>query len=129
MGKSITLDAGALIAGEKNTAEFARLWNELADDEDDVTVPAVALAQAWRGGPHSARMSLLLKGCKIDEGFGEDFAKATGKLLGVSKTTDVADAAILLGAAARGDEVWTSDPKDLKHLAQYVGKPVKVVKL
>lgn len=129
MGKSITLDAGALIAGDKGGREFWRLWKDLDEDDDTVTVPALVVAQAWRGGASSARLSIILKGCTVDEGFTEEFAKSVGRLLGVSKTKDIVDAAVVLGAISRGDTVFTSAPTDIEHLAAHAGAGVEIVKL
>lgn len=113
---TLTLDAGALIALDRNDrvlhVAVRRAWtrNEL------VTVPAPVVGQAWRGGPRQSRLAVVLAGCEIEPTTDED-ARAAGVLLGRAGTSDIVDALVVLSAARRGDEVLTSDPKDLEVLA------------
>ena len=48
-------------------------------------------------------------------------ARQAGSVCARAKTTDVIDATVVVGAAARGDVVVTSDPMDLRHLARSNG--------
>jgi hypothetical protein len=41
--------------------------------------------------------------------------------LAQSRTADVVDAAVVLGAAARGDRIVTSDPEDVERLVAASG--------
>lgn len=126
MATGLTFDTGALIAAEKNSREFWLLWREAIDNERDITVPAVALAQAWRG--NSALMARALVLCDVEQ-FTEAHARPTGRLLGRAKTSDVVDAAVVLSAASRGDAIVTSDPKDIRHLMDKAGKQLRVVSI
>jgi hypothetical protein len=54
-------------------------------------------------------------------------ARRAGELCGRSGTSDVVDAIVIESAAARSDDVYTSDAGDLEHLAAYVSQPVAVV--
>jgi hypothetical protein len=126
MATGLTLDTGALIAAEKNSREFWLLWREAVDNERDITVPSVALAQAWRGT--NALMARAIALCDIER-FAEAEARPTGLLLARSKTTDVVDAAVVLSAASRGDVIVTSDPRDIRHLMGKAGKHLQVVVL
>lgn len=112
----LTLDAGALIAAEKNDRRFWGFLRVAAQRGVVPTVPAAALAQVWRGA-RSARLAQLLSSCDV-EPLDEPLAKRTGILLGRTATADVADASIVAGAASRGDRILTTDPEDLVPLAQ-----------
>jgi hypothetical protein len=61
----------------------------------------------------------------LDEGR----AKAIGKLLADSRTSDIVDAFVLLGALARGDSIITSDPDDILRLAHALGSRINVLSL
>ena len=107
----ITYDAGALIAAERNDRRLWALHRRALERGIVPTVPAGVLAQGWRGGPQ-AQMSRLLAGCRIED-FDEARARSAGAACGVAGTSDVVDAAVVVGAAARRNLVVTSDPGDL----------------
>jgi hypothetical protein len=109
----LTLDAGALIAAEKNSREFWALWKLAIQRDAKITVPAVALAQAWRG--NSPVIARLLPACVV-ETIDEPAAKRIGAFLGRARQRDVVDAAVVVGALARGDAIVTSDPDDIRRL-------------
>ena len=110
----VTYDAGALIAAERNDRRLWALHRRALERGIVPTVPAGVLAQGWRGGPQ-AQMSRLLAGCRIED-FDEARARSAGAACGVARTSDVVDAAVVVGAAARRDLVVTSDPGDLTML-------------
>jgi len=83
------------------------------------TVPAGVLGQGWRGGPQ-AQISRLLDGCRV-ETLDEARARSAG-----AGTSDVVDASVVVGAAARGDLVLTSDVEDLSRLRVAVGVDVRL---
>ena len=83
------------------------------------TVPAAVLAQVWRGGPQ-AQLSRLLRGCKVAE-LDEAEARAAGALCGAAGTSDIVDAALVVGAIDRDDAVVTSDPDDIGRLTAAAG--------
>jgi hypothetical protein len=43
-------------------------------------------------------------------------ARAAGQLCGARRTKDVIDASVVLGAKARSDRIFTSDPEELRVL-------------
>jgi hypothetical protein len=90
-----------------------------------ITVPAVVLAHVWRDGARQARLGQLLAGCEI-EAFGGAMAKAVGRLLAASGTSDLVDAAVVVAASGRGDLVITSDPRDLTALASRLGVSLRL---
>ena len=115
----VTYDTGALIAAERNDRTMWALHRRALERGMRPVVPAGVLGQAWRGGPQ-AELSRLLRGCRIEE-LTEVLARQAGSVCARAKTTDVTDATVVVGAAARGDVVVTSDPKDLRHLARSDG--------
>jgi hypothetical protein len=123
----LTLDTGALIAAERDDRRFWMFWKEALRREVEVTVPAPALAQAWRGGK-SARIARVVAACAV-ETLDEGAAKRVGVLCGKSGTADVVDASVAIGAAHRRDDVLTSDPSDLERLADFAPGIGKVLDL
>jgi hypothetical protein len=118
MAAGLTLDAGALIAAEKRSFRFLAIWKERQERRLRVTLPAVVFAQVWRG--NSPVIARLLPACRW-EAFDERQGRLVGELLGKSRTQDIVDAVVVLGAIARGDRVVTSDPEDIRHLLAAAG--------
>lgn len=114
-----TYDTGALIAAERNDRRVWALHQGVLAAGLTPTVPAVVLAQGWRGGPQ-AQMSRLLSGCRI-ETLSEAVARSAGSACALAGTSDVVDAAVVVGACARGDIVVTSDERDLLQIAAALG--------
>lgn len=120
----MTLDAGALIAVEMNPKLLAAILETARRHRDAPIIPAVALAQAWRGS-RSARIGMLLNHATV-EPFTELRARQAGELLARSGTSDVVDAAVVASAATRGDIVVTSDPDDIRLLAGFADRPIRI---
>jgi len=89
-----------------------------------ITIPAGVLAQAWRG--HNVAIARLLQASEV-EAFDKSLAKTVGRVLATSKTSDVIDAAVIIGAAQRRDMVLTSDVSDLNVLSNALGSDIKIV--
>jgi hypothetical protein len=122
--RGMTYDTGALLAGEAGRRDLWLLHRRLLARGLQPVVPAPVLAQAWRGGPQPL-LSRLLAGCTVQP-LAERLARATGAALAASGTADVADATVVVGAAARGDAVLTSDPADIGRIADAIGAPLAV---
>ncbi len=111
------LDTGALIGFERNERRVVAIVARALDHHDALLVPAGAVAQAWRDATRQVRLARLLGSplCEVialdDRG-----ARAAGQLCGVSGTTDVVDASVVVVAADRRARVITSDPADLRRL-------------
>ena len=118
MASGLTLDAGALIAAEKRSFRFLAIWKERQERRLRVTLPAVVFAQVWRG--NSPTIARLLPACRW-ESFDETHGRLVGELLAKSRTSDVVDAVVVLGALARGDRIVTSDPEDIQRLLAAAG--------
>lgn len=124
MAAGLTLDAGALIAAEKNSREFWAFWKLAIQRDARITVPAVVLAQTWRG--NSPAISRLLPACVV-EPVDEPAAKRIGAFLSRTRQSDVVDAAVVVGALARGDTILTSDPEDIRRLIGPARGRVRIV--
>ncbi|MGF7237665.1 MAG: twitching motility protein PilT [Frankia sp.] len=119
---SLTYDAGALIAGGRRQKRVWALHDEAMAVGVSPIVPAVVLAQAWRADPQP-ELSRMLKGCSVKP-FDEPAARSVGSLLGIAGTSDVIDACVALSAAGSGRAIVTSDPEDLRALAEILGVSV-----
>ena len=113
----ITLDAGALIALDRNDRRvlvlLARAWETGAR----VTVPATALAQAIRQPERQARLARLSRQPTTDVvPLDRVDATSVGRLLGASATADIVDAHVVICARRAQQQVATSDPDDLRRL-------------
>lgn len=119
------LDAGGLIALERNDRA---LWSALklaARSSSDVIVPSGALAQVWRGAPGQARLAQALRHCVVASF--DELAWAVGELCGKTKTDDICDAQVAIVAATRADVLYTSDPSDMRRLIAALGVPPPVI--
>ena len=113
----VTLDAGALIAFERNDRRVVALLARAIERRMPITVPAGVVGQVWREGRRQAQLARLLgASAVVVETLDDQRARAAGQMCGVSRTSDVVDASVALGARARGDVVLTSDAGDLRRL-------------
>ena len=113
----LTLDAGALIAVEKNDRRVVAALRLAVEVGLPITVPSAVVGQVWRDGSKQARLARLLGSSGVVvEALDDARARAAGQLCGIARTNDPIDAAVVLGARARGDRIFTSDPGDLRRL-------------
>jgi hypothetical protein len=89
-------------------------------------VPTIVLGQVWRNVARAAAMSRLLKGCRLDP-LDVVTAKLGGQLCGYAGTKDLADAVVAVLAAQLAGAIVTSDPEDLRHLAEATGREVTIL--
>jgi hypothetical protein len=114
---SLTLDAGALIAVDCGDRTMLAIVRRAQERGEILTIPAGVVGQVWRNGTKQARLARLLVLDEVEiEALDEDRARAAGQLCGVTKTSDVIDASVVLGAKERGHAVVTSDPDELLRL-------------
>jgi hypothetical protein len=113
----ITLDAGGLIALDRNDRRVITLLARAAETRARVTVPASALAQAIRRPDRQVRLARLVRQPTTDVA-ALDRVDATnvGRLLAASGTADVVDAHVVVCARRARQRVVTSDPDDLRAL-------------
>jgi predicted nucleic acid-binding protein len=112
----LTLDTGALIALERRRQRMSRAYTAAVADRLPVTVPAVVIAEWWRG--RSAARELILRGVRVENTTAE-VAQLAGQALAVVPGATAIDAIVMASAACRGDLVYTSDFGDLERLRAY----------
>lgn len=113
----VTLDAGALIALDRGDRRVLVLLARAMETGATVTVPATALAQAIRRPRTQARLARLIRQPTTDLAAldGPD-ATSVGILLAASRTSDIADAHVVVCGRRSRQPIVTSDPDDLQRL-------------
>jgi hypothetical protein len=113
----VTLDAGGLIAVDRDDRRIVVLLARARETGASVTVPASALAQAIRKPERQVRLSRLIRqpSTRVVSLDRVD-ATSVGRLLAASGTSDIADAHVVICARRAGQLVVTSDPDDLRKL-------------
>ena len=122
----LVLDAGAFVAVERPARDVVLLGTrERLACRAPVTSGCV-VAQVWRGGGgRQVLVARLLAGVEVaalDEGLG----RRAGALLGRSGCADAIDASVVC-LAGDGDDILTSDPGDLRTLAQAAAVHVELI--
>ena len=113
----VTLDAGGLIALDRDDRRVIVLLARAAETGATITVPATALSQAIRRPERQVRLARLVRQPtttvvaleRVD-------ATSVGRLLAASSTTDIADAHVVICALRSGQAATTSDPEDFRRL-------------
>lgn len=124
---TVILDAGALIAYERGD-HLVQAHLELAErTRTAATTTTGAVAQVWRNPAKQVALGRALRGLGEVE-LNRQRARSIGVLLRESRTADVVDASIV-DIANDGDEILTSDPEDIAHLAAAAGKTLFVTKV
>ncbi len=113
----VTLDAGALIAVDRDDRRVVVLLTRARETGARVTVPASALAQAIRRPERQVRLSRFIRQPTTDVvELGRVDATNVGRLLAASGTSDITDAHVVICARRSGQAIVTSDPGDLGRL-------------
>ena len=113
----VTLDAGGLIALDRDDRRMVVLLTRASETGARVTVPASALAEAIRRPDRQVRLSRLIRQPTTDViDLGRVDAASIGRLLAASGTSDIADAHVAICARRADQPVVTSDPGDLRQL-------------
>ena len=113
----VTLDAGGLIALDRNDRRVVVLLARARETGARATVPATVLAQAIRKPDRQARLSRLIRQPTTDViELGRVDATNVGRLLAASTTSDIADAHVVICARRADQPVVTSDAGDLRQL-------------
>ena len=122
----LVLDAGAFVAVERGNRDVVALVKrERLAGRSPVTSGGV-VAQVWRGGSgRQAPMARLLAGTAVAS-VDHTLARRAGMLLARSGQSDAIDATVVC-LAADGDDILTSDPGDLRVLAEAAGIHVEIV--
>ena len=113
----LTLDAGALIAFDRNDRTVVALIATALERRLSMAVPAGVVAQVWRDGRRQARLARLLAAQELEvETLDDQHARDAGQLCGVRGVADIVDASVVLCARRRGHRIATSDVADLQRL-------------
>jgi hypothetical protein len=116
----VILDAGVLIAAERDDA-LARSYFATADRLDIALHTSEAVvAQVWRGGARQVHLGRVLRTVEchpLDDG------RAVGRILRDSGTTDVVDAHLGLLVQRLGDDILTGDVDDLTRVMTALEPP------
>jgi hypothetical protein len=113
----VTLDAGGLIALDRNDRRVIVLLARARETGARVTIPGTALAQAIRRPERQIRLARLVRQPTTDV-VALDRVDATnvGRLLAATGTADIADAHVVICASRASQDIVTSDPDDLRLL-------------
>jgi predicted nucleic acid-binding protein len=115
--RQYVLDAGALIACERQDRRVAALFAVAAEHRIEMILPSAILAQVWRGGPRQANLGRALRNPGLVEApLDHADAREVGRLLADSCTSDVVDAHVAVLAKRLRAPVITSDPHDIATL-------------
>lgn len=112
----VTYDTGALIAADRNDRRMWALHAGFLALETSPTVPTPVLAEAWRGGSRQASLARFLALCTT-EPLTDEQAKAVGALAARARHDDIVDVTVVEGAVRRHDAVVTSNPTDIRKIA------------
>ena len=113
----VTLDAGGLIALDRDDRRVVVLLARARETAARVTVPATALAQALRRPELQVRLARLVRQPTTDlVALDRVDATSVGRLLAASGTADIVDAHVVICARRSQQQVVSSDADDLRLL-------------
>ena len=113
----VTLDAGGLIALDRDNRRVVVLLARARETAARVTVPATALAQALRRPERQVRLARLVRQPTTDlVALDRVDATSVGRLLAASGTADIVDAHVVICARRGQQQVVSSDADDLRLL-------------
>jgi hypothetical protein len=122
----LVLDAGAFLAVEQGNRDVVALVKkERLAGRTALTCGGV-VAQVWRGGHgRQAPVARFLAGVEVVP-IGDGLGRRAGLLLGRANRSDAIDAAVVC-LASDGDDILTSDPGDLRSLAEAADLHVELI--
>ena len=122
----LILDAGAFVAAERGDRDLVALVKrERLAGRVPVTCGGV-VAQVWRGGQgKQAPLARLLAGVEVVPIDGS-LGRRAGMLLARGGQSDAIDSAVVC-LAGDGDDILTSDPGDLRGLAEAAGVHIELI--
>jgi hypothetical protein len=125
---TVLLDAGALVAIERGDREMLGIIQRESDAGLLTITHGGVLGQVWRGGARrQARLARALAGIEV-RAIDAELGRQAGVLLGRARRSDVIDAALIV-IAQDGDEIFTGDEGDLRHLVDVAGKVLDLIKI
>lgn len=123
---TLLLDAGAFVAVERAERDVVALIKHARQLGRPPVTHGGIVAQVWRGGAgRQARLAALLAGVDARP-LDDQLGKRAGVLLARSGASDAIDAALVC-LAMDGDDIATSDPDDLRVLAEAAGIHLELI--
>lgn len=123
---TLVLDAGAFVAVERGDRDVVALVKRERLAGRAPLSHGGVVAQIWRGGAgRPASVARLLRGVEVRP-LDQELGKRAGVLLAATSQHDAIDAALVC-VASDGDDILTSDPTDLRALAEAAGVHVDLV--
>lgn len=110
----VVLDAGALMAIDRNDRRVLGLIRVARREGAVLTTCSPVVGQVWRDGAQQANLARVLPMIDVRD-VDLDDSKDGGELLRSTKGNDIVDALLSL-LVSQGDQLFTSDPKDLNEL-------------
>ena len=116
----IVYDSGSLIAADRSDRAVWARHKAFLEASFNLITTAPVVAEVSRTGARQAQLHRFLRGCEL-VAFAVNEAHGVGDLLHRTGTSDVVDAHVMLTASRRNAaEVRTSDPRDIRKLADHV---------
>lgn len=123
----LVLDAGALVAIDRNDRDVHRQIQDAKLTGNELRTNAIVVAQVWRDSKgRQTSLARVLRGVRVQPVSQEDGRKA-GELLAAAGLGDAIDATVAL-LAGPGDRILTSDPHDLRRLCEAAGNKALVIR-
>lgn len=122
---TVTGDTGFLIGLERAKPRAVALLAAARRRSLLVSIPAVVVAEWWRGARDQMKILRLIE----VEAMTERLAKSAGEAIAAVSRATVVDAIVMASAAARGSVVYTSDYEDLVRLRDRHFRSVRVLAL
>ncbi len=122
---AVVYGAAVLVAADRSER---RAWAEHKARLELGVVPLVptpVIAQVSRS-PQQVQLRRFLKGCEVAP-LGETQAHEAGRLLALSKTSDVIDAVVVTTAVRQKVTILTREPDDTERLVRASGREIAVV--
>jgi predicted nucleic acid-binding protein len=118
-------DAAVLVAADRNERRTWAQHKARLEFGSVPLVPAPVVAQVSRSS-QQAQLRRFLTGCVVVP-LTERDAHEAGRLLAVTRTTDVVDAAVVTLALQNKAVILTGDPDDMERLVRTSGRKAVVV--
>jgi len=124
---ALVLDAGALVAIDRNDRYVHKQLMDAELTGDELRTNAMVVAQVWRDSKgRQANLAKVLRTVQVYSVSKDDGRKA-GELLAAAGLWDAIDATVAL-LAGPGDRILTSDPDDLERLCGVAGNRAFVIR-
>jgi hypothetical protein len=123
----VVYDSGVLVAADRNERDVWAEHRVRLEAGVVPMVPAPVVAQASRS-PKQAQMRRLLRGCEVVP-FDEASAHAAGRLLALTKTADVVDAAVAHLGSKHEADIMSGDPDDIRRLVSAARAKSRVIEV